>query len=102
MTLASFRILFNNPPAMMFYTFFKSKIGVKIEITLRSDETLTGELQSVDPFLNFKLTNVTTTINALEKMKVCVVRGSNVKFAKVPYKNEDLDKLNDATRYKFM
>jgi U6 snRNA-associated Sm-like protein LSm2 len=87
---------------MLFYTFFKSKIGEKIEITLRSEAVVTGTLRSIDQFLNFKLKNVVSTLSGLKTMDVCTVRGSSVKFARLNYEKNDLNQIFDATRYRFM
>lgn len=42
----------------LFYSFFKTLVGKEIAVELKNDVALTGNLHSVDQYLNVKLTDV--------------------------------------------
>ncbi|EJW03016.1 hypothetical protein EDEG_02598 [Edhazardia aedis USNM 41457] len=91
---------------MLFYSYFATKIGNKIEIELKNDLVIRGILLSVDTFLNFKLTDI-EKIDAkrgwemgLGDLKTCSIRGSCVKFARIGYEIDDLKRLEEASRYR--
>jgi U6 snRNA-associated Sm-like protein LSm2 len=48
------------PPVIeqIFYSFFKTLIGQTISVELKNDMVITGTLQSVDQFLNIKVTDI--------------------------------------------
>jgi U6 snRNA-associated Sm-like protein LSm2 len=46
---------------MHFYSFFKTLVGKTIVVELKNDLTLTGTLQSIDQYLNIKLTELAVT-----------------------------------------
>ena len=43
---------------MLFYSFFKTLVGKPVCVELKNDLSLTGTLESVDQYLNVKLSNV--------------------------------------------
>ena len=43
---------------MIFYSFFKTLVGKEVAVELKNDVVMTGILQSVDQYLNIKLSNV--------------------------------------------
>lgn len=43
---------------MIFFSFFKTLVGKEIAVELKNDVVMTGILQSVDQFLNIKLSSV--------------------------------------------
>jgi small nuclear ribonucleoprotein (snRNP)-like protein len=44
--------------AQLFYSFFKTLIGKQVTIELKNDLSLTGKLESVDQFLNLKISGM--------------------------------------------
>jgi small nuclear ribonucleoprotein (snRNP)-like protein len=44
--------------SMIFYSFFKTLVGKEVAVELKNDVVLTGTLQSVDQYLNIKLSHV--------------------------------------------
>jgi U6 snRNA-associated Sm-like protein LSm2 len=43
---------------MIFYSFFKTLVGEEVAVELKNDVVMTGTLQSVDQYLNIKLSAV--------------------------------------------
>ncbi|KCZ80855.1 hypothetical protein H312_01738 [Anncaliia algerae PRA339] len=85
---------------MLFYSFFKSNISSKIEVTLKNNTKIVGILQSIDQYLNFTLKEAETDIPYIPYLYVCSIRGSSVRSVKIDCK--DVHKLNDATRFRFV
>jgi small nuclear ribonucleoprotein (snRNP)-like protein len=44
--------------SMIFYSFLKTLVGKEVAVELKNDVVLTGTLQSVDQYLNIKLSHV--------------------------------------------
>lgn len=42
----------------LFFSFFKTLVGKQIAVELKNDVSLTGTLESVDQYLNIKITDV--------------------------------------------
>ncbi|RVD92896.1 U6 snRNA-associated Sm LSm2 [Tubulinosema ratisbonensis] len=85
---------------MLFYSFFKDNLDSKIEVILKNNTKITGILKSVDQYLNFILSEVITDIPYIPNLELCSIRGSSVRTVKID--NFDSDKLNDATRFRFV
>ena len=89
---------------MLFFQLFQSlaeqKAPVKVE--LKNDIAISGQLQSVDQYLNVKLGNV--SIDNPEKyphlvsLKNCFIRGSVVRYIHLLPASVNLDKLQDDCR----
>ena len=43
---------------MLFYSFFKTLVGQQVTVQLKNNVSITGNLVSVDQFLNIKLDNI--------------------------------------------
>ena len=43
---------------MIFFSFFKTLVGKEVAVELKNDVVMTGILQSVDQYLNIKLSHV--------------------------------------------
>lgn len=88
---------------MLFYEFFKKHMDQTIRITLKNGLVLSGNLRSIDPFLNMRIDCVEADckVHALEGMSVCSIRGSAIKCVDLE-RNPSLDKrLSEATLLKF-
>ena len=48
-------------PRMLFYSFFKSLVGKEVTVELKNDLGITGQLHSVDQYLNIKLNDIYVT-----------------------------------------
>ena len=48
-----------NPPAQLFYSFFKTLVGKTVIVELKNELCIRGKLHSVDQYLNLKLTDIT-------------------------------------------
>jgi U6 snRNA-associated Sm-like protein LSm2 len=88
---------------MIFYEFLRTHLGNKIEVSLKNGMNLSGILNSIDPFLNIKLTNTKFEEQnpAIQEMDICSVRGSSIKWMDLQ-KNPKVDeRLSHATILKF-
>lgn len=67
---------------MLFYEFFRSNIGSRVQVMLKTGICVCGVLCSVDPYLNIKLqeTRVLNRHPGLGVLSTCSIRGSSVKF----------------------
>lgn len=87
---------------MLFYSFFKSLVGKDVVVELKNDLSICGTLQSVDQYLNFKLTDITVMdcnkYPYMLSVKNCFIRGSVVRYVQLPIDNIDVTLLQDATR----
>lgn len=84
---------------MLFYNFFNTQIGSKLKITLKNTTIVEGILESVDEFLNLKLQDA--TMGEINYMKL-TIRGSSVRDIIFESGVDNIDKLHDATRYRFL
>ncbi|PJF20052.1 U6 snRNA-associated Sm-like proteinLSm2 [Paramicrosporidium saccamoebae] len=77
-------------------------IGKTVDIELKNDMVLTGTLQSVDQFLNMKLSSI--EVHDVERyphmlsVKDCFIRGSVVRYVTIPEDAVDVELLQDAAR----
>jgi U6 snRNA-associated Sm-like protein LSm2 len=89
---------------MLFYSFFRRRLGEEVEIVLKSNITLKGKLTSVDTFLTFKLKDVVIgdqeAYPGLKGMDICSIKGSSVKYASIRYDEESAEMLNAASRHR--
>ncbi|OZJ06007.1 U6 snRNA-associated Sm-like protein LSm2 [Bifiguratus adelaidae] len=87
---------------MLFYSFFKTLVGHQITVELKNDLAITGTLVSVDQFLNIKLDDIQVVDEAkyphMMSVKNCFIRGSVVRYAKLPAAAVDTALLQDAAR----
>mmetsp|Transcript_32373 Transcript_32373/g.84056 ORF Transcript_32373/g.84056 Transcript_32373/m.84056 type:complete len:98 (+) Transcript_32373:37-330(+) len=89
---------------MLFFTFFQTLVerGSAVTIELKNDLQLQGTLQSVDQFLNIKLSNVNVVdpdkYPHLLSVKNCFIRGSVVRYVHLPAPEVDTMQLQDACR----
>lgn len=81
---------------------FRTLVGHEISVELKNDITLTGVLESVDQFLNLKLDRTRVhdehSHPQLSAVHNCFVRGSVVRYIRLPQAAVDTDALHDATR----
>ncbi|KAL9989545.1 hypothetical protein ACROYT_G004107 [Oculina patagonica] len=87
---------------MLFYSFFKSLVGKEVIVELKNDLSVHGTLDSVDQFLNIKLTDISLTdpdkYPHMLSVKNCFIRGSVVRYVQLPAEEVDTSLLQDATR----
>ena len=71
-------------------------------VELKNDVVLTGQLHSVDQYLNVKLLNVAVVqpekFPQLTSLKSCFIRGSVVRYIQIPPELVDTELLQDAAR----
>ena len=69
---------------------------------LKNDVVLTGQLHSVDQYLNIKLLNVAVVqpekYPQLTSLKSRFIRGSDVRYIQIPPELVDVELLQDAAR----
>ncbi|EDO34663.1 predicted protein [Nematostella vectensis] len=91
---------------MLFYSFFKSLVGKEVIVELKNDLSVHGTLDSVDQFLNLKLTDIDVTdpdkYPHMLSVKNCFIRGSVVRYVQLPSEEVDTQLLQDATRKEAM
>lgn len=89
---------------MLFYSFFRSLVerNAQVTVELKNDLCISGTLQSVDQFLNLKLSNVSVNdpdrFPHLLSVKNSFVRGSVVRYIHLPAHEVDVDLLTDGCR----
>lgn len=99
-------------------------VGKAVTVELKNDLEIVGTLDSVDQFLNFKLSDIHVvdeekhphlvlclshfvfiiTINAFEQLSVknAFIRGSVIRYVQVPREAVDTELLQDAARREAM
>ena len=88
--------------AQIFQTFFRTLVGQTVTVELKNDLQIRGVLESVDQYLNLKL----TACEVVEKerhpqllaLRTIFVRGSVVRYVHVPREHVDTELLQDAAR----
>eukprot|EP00051_Salpingoeca_urceolata_P028097 m.484990 g.484990 ORF g.484990 m.484990 type:complete len:96 (-) comp23617_c0_seq1:27-314(-) len=87
---------------MLFQSFFKTLVGKEVVVELKNDLSIKGTLQSVDQFLNIKLTDIAVTdperYPHMMAVKNCFIRGSVVRYIQLPQDEIDTGLLQDAAR----
>lgn len=77
-------------------------IGRDVVVELKNDMRISGELHSVDQYLNIKLTDVqcvnNNTYPHINSVNNCFIRGSVVRYIELPKQHVDTVLLQDATR----
>ncbi|CAM9530176.1 unnamed protein product, partial [Chrysoparadoxa australica] len=86
----------------LFYSFFKTLVGKEIAVELKNDVELTGNLHSVDQYLNLKLTGVQVVdgdrFPQLVAISNCFIRGSVIRYIQIPKGEVDTELLQDACK----
>ena len=87
----------------LFFSTFKTLVGKEITVELKNDLTITGILQSVDQYLNIKLSHmkvgeISDKYPHLQSVRTCFIRGSVVRYIHMPSDAVDTQLLQDATR----
>nr|KAJ3421685.1 Enhancer of polycomb-like protein 1 [Polyrhizophydium stewartii] len=89
-------------PGVLFYSFFKTLVGQVVTVDLKNDLAITGKLVSVDQFLNFKLDDISVEDQAnfphMLSVRNCFIRGSVVRYVRIPPSHVDTQLLQDAAR----
>lgn len=77
-------------------------VGKEVIVELKNDLSVHGTLDSVDQFLNIKLTDISLTdpdkYPHMLSVKNCFIRGSVVRYVQLPAEEVDTSLLQDATR----
>ena len=89
---------------MLFFQMFQqlAEAKAKVDVELKNDVIIRGTLQSVDQYLNVKLSDI--EIDNPEKyphlvsLKNCFIRGSVVRYVHLTKESVDLDRLHDQCR----
>lgn len=86
----------------LFYSFFKSLVGKEVIVELKNDLSICGTLDSVDQYLNIKMTEVSVPdpdkYPHMMSVRNCFIRGSVVRYVQLPADEVDTALLQDATR----
>ncbi|ELA42335.1 uncharacterized protein VICG_00735 [Vittaforma corneae ATCC 50505] len=88
---------------MIFLEYFKRHLSKTVTIVLKNEMKITGILNNVDHFLNLQVTAAKIEHDGmgLQKLDLCSIRGSSVKFVELE-KNEDLERrVSEATLLRF-
>lgn len=87
---------------MLFFSFFKTLVGKEVALELKNDVCLTGQLVSVDQYLNVRLANMRVVdahrFPQLAAVSSCFVRGSTIRFVQMSAQDVDTELLQDAAR----
>jgi U6 snRNA-associated Sm-like protein LSm2 len=89
---------------MLFFQVFQQLVDQKapVKVELKNDMAISGQLQSVDQYLNVKLTNVSVDnpekYPHLVSLRNCFVRGSVVRYIHLLPQSISLEKLQDDCR----
>lgn len=89
---------------MIFFNFYQTLVDKQAIVTveMKNDVQLTGTLESVDQFLNVKLSNVKVKEESkyphLACLKSCFVRGSVVRYIHLKATDVDTAALQDRCR----
>jgi len=74
----------------------------QITVELKNDLAITGTLHSVDQYLNVKLNNIKVVDEEkyphMMSVRNCFIRGSVVRYVRLPPGSVDIEVLHDATR----
>lgn len=89
---------------MLFFQLFQQLVEQKapVKVELKNDMAISGQLQSVDQYLNVKLTDV--SIDNPEKyphlvsLRNCFIRGSVVRYIHLATQSVNVEKLEDDCR----
>lgn len=90
------------------HALFKTLVGKRIKIELKSTLIIEGDLTDIDTFFNFKISNVeidTTPLNVsflFKRPKNMFIRGSSVKLVWISSADVNISKLEEATRKSFL
>lgn len=89
---------------MLFFQLFQKQVESRahVIVELKNDLQISGRLQSVDQYLNVKLSDV-SIVNPekyphLVSLKNCFVRGSVVRYIHMQKAAIDIDQLEDSCR----
>jgi len=87
---------------MIFFSTFKTLIGKDLTVELKNDLVISGQLHSVDQYLNIKLIHI-SVLNSekyphLQSVRNIFIRGSVVRYIHLPVDHVDTQLLQDATR----
>ncbi|RSH94518.1 hypothetical protein EHS25_004321 [Saitozyma podzolica] len=87
---------------MLMFSFFKTLTDQVITVELKNDLSITGTLKSVDQFLNIRLDGISVEDPErhphMMAVKNCFIRGSVVRYVRMPTRSVDVNLLEDATR----
>ena len=87
---------------MLFLSFFKTVAGKEVTVELKNDLCVTGILHSVDQYLNIKLNDTRVEDEArfphMSAVRNCFIRGSVVRYIRLPGESVNVETLHDATR----
>jgi U6 snRNA-associated Sm-like protein LSm2 len=87
---------------MLFFSFFKTLKGERIVVELKSDMQIEGTMESIDQYLNIKLTDIRVLDEQrfphLAAVKTCFIRGSVVRYIQLPKDSVDTQLLQDSAR----
>ena len=87
---------------MLFPSLFKTLVGKEVTVELKNDLAITGNLVSVDQFLNVKLSNIRIVNEEkhphMKSVHNCFVRGSVIRYVHLSPEEVDEELLHDATR----
>lgn len=77
-------------------------IGKQVTIELKNDMQISGILDSVDQFLNFKIADIKVVDEEkfpyMLSVKNCLIRGSVIRYIHLPEEAIDKQLLQDASR----
>eukprot|EP01013_Petalomonas_cantuscygni_P010032 TRINITY_DN22983_c0_g1_i1.p1 TRINITY_DN22983_c0_g1~~TRINITY_DN22983_c0_g1_i1.p1 ORF type:complete len:126 (-),score=11.28 TRINITY_DN22983_c0_g1_i1:143-466(-) len=77
------------------------RLGARITVELKNGAEISGNIDSVDQFLNIRLVNVSVDASRfphLASLSSCFVRGSVIRYVHLPPNCVDLDLVADASR----
>jgi len=89
---------------MLFFQLFQQLVESKstVIVELKNDLQISGQLQSVDQYLNVKLTDVSIEnpekYPHLASLKNCFIRGSVVRYIHLKPASVNLEQLEDSCR----
>ena len=87
---------------MLFYSIFKTLEGKEVAVELKNGLEVSGNLNSVDQYMNVKLDNL-KVVNVekfpqMASLRNCFIRGSVIRYISLRKEDIDVELLQDAAR----
>ena len=89
---------------MLFYEFLQTNLKSRMLVVLKNGVSISGELCSVDPYMNLSLqeVNVAGDYPGLNGIHTCSIRGSSVKYLMMKRNERLLEALNSGSRLRML
>lgn len=84
---------------MLFHAYFTERLGTKVRVILKNNMSVDGVLAAADPYMNIRLSDARVADSPiLCALKDCSIRGSAIKYLRLPPDETGMERLTEATR----